>query len=153
MNITDWMIAWSNIAISITAIIASIYGVLELMGIKNQLITSTLTNVLSMESEMNDRKEKVDEITFKIQENQSVIDKDTNLKQLYKAQLDSAIENWLNSVDRLCYCIKNNYLTEKDWKAEYRDYIVEIVKKHENKFGESSRYTNIKDINTKWLRS
>ena len=35
---------------------------------------------------------------------------------------------------------------------EYRDYIIDIVRTYEDKFGESSLYTNIKDINQKWLR-
>jgi hypothetical protein len=66
--------------------------------------------------------------------------------------MNAALENWFNAVDRLCFCIKHNYLPEKDWRAEYRDCIANIVKEHEDKFGPSSIYTNIIDINNKWKR-
>jgi hypothetical protein len=75
-------------------------------------------------------------------------------KEIYKKKLNAAIENWLNSVNRLCFCIMRDYLKEKDWKIEYRDYISNVVKnkKFEKYFGAASIYRNIIDLNNKWSR-
>jgi len=48
-------------------------------------------------------------------------------------KLKAATENWINSVDRLCFCIKNGYLMEKEWKSEYKDFINNVVETFKNK--------------------
>jgi uncharacterized membrane-anchored protein YhcB (DUF1043 family) len=157
--ITDWMIAISSIITGVVGIIGVFIALYQIYQIKNQLKNgseelknatsqlknTTLTNVLSLEAEMNDRKEKVDNINNEI-EKQNLDNKLTqDVRDVYEKFQNAAIENWLNSIDRLCFCIKNNYLIEKDWKVEYRDYIINVVKTFENKFGVASRYKNIID--------
>jgi len=68
-------------------------------------------------------------------------------------RIEVAKENYLNSLDRLSYCILHNYLSDKDWRTEYRDTIFDAVDKNENSFGLSSRYRNIIKIYDKWKAS
>ncbi len=150
--ITDWIQSITAIITGGLGLIGAIFAIIQIYQIKNQLSSATLTNVLTLEAEMNSRKAKLDDINNEIEKAKIEGKLDKNAKEVFKRYQNSAIENWLNSVDRLCFCIKSNYLKEKDWKMEYRDYIIDIVRTYEDKFGESSLYTNIKDINQKWLR-
>jgi hypothetical protein len=164
--ITDWIIAISSIITGIVGIIGVFIALYQISQIKyqlkcgneelknttSQLKNTTLTNVLSLEAEMNDRKEKVDNINNEIEKLNLDHKLNKDVQIVYENFLNAAIENWLNSIDRLCFCIKNDYLIEKDWKVEYRDYIIGVVKEFENNFGPASKYKNILDINNKWLR-
>jgi len=150
--ITDWMQAWSSIITGFLGLTGAAFALCQIFQIKEQLRGSTLTNVLSLEADMNSRKAKLDDINNDIEKANKEGQLDDSMKEIFSKYQNAAIENWLNSVDRLCFCIKKNYLKERDWKAEYRDYIVDIVKTYENKFGASSKYKNIIDINEKWLR-
>lgn len=150
--ITDWIQSITAIITGGLGLIGAIFAIIQIYQIKNQLSSATLTNVLTLEAEMNSRKAKLDDINNEIEKAKIEGKLDKNAKEVFKRYQNSAIENWLNSVDRLCFCIKSNYLKEKDWKMEYRDYIIDIVRTYEDKFGESSLCTNIKDINQKWLR-
>jgi len=163
---TDWIIAIASIATGAAGIIGMIIALRQIPEFKTklentnlQLQNSVLTNVLRLEAEMNDKKEKVDNMKMeimksekmkpevKLSDNQMGIVEDVNEKYL-----DNAVENWLYSVNRLCFCIKNEYLKEKDWKVEYRDYITEVVETYKDKFGITTKYRNIIDIYDKWLR-
>ena len=44
------------------------------------------------------------------------------------------LENWFNAVDRLAFCIAKGYVPERDWKAEYRDYMAELIRKNPTYF-------------------
>jgi len=144
----------------ITSICSCILGILglciaftQLLKLRKQINISLLLNVLSIEEEINLRKSKVDDIAHEIEVKLKTGNADTaNLISIDEAYLNTALENWFNSLDRLCFCIKKGYFKEKDWKAEYRDYIVEMVKTYPDKFGVSSKYKNIIDLNEKWLR-
>ena len=150
--VTDWIQSITAIVTGVFGLGGAIFAIIQIYQIKNQLSSATLTNVLTLEAEMNSRKAKLDDINNEIEKANLEGKLDKNTKEVFRKYQNSAIENWLNSVDRLCFCIKSNYLKEKDWKMEYRDYIIDIVRTYEDKFGESSLYTNIKDINQKWLR-
>ncbi|MCL2844811.1 MAG: hypothetical protein FWE23_05100 [Chitinivibrionia bacterium] len=165
-NTAEWIMAIASIIASIGGILAALVAVCQIPQLKKQLENgnselrnanlqlknTVLTNILSLETEMNIRKEKVDEVGFEYEKLKNAGKLTDNLKNVYKSRINAALENWFNSIDRLCFCIKNEYLIEKDWKAEYRDYIIDVVKGHEGKFGVASKYKNIVDINEKWLR-
>ena len=164
--ITDWMIAFASTITGVVGIIGVIIALYQISQIKkqlengnqelknttSQLKNTTLTNILALEAELNDRKEKVDEINNDIEKLNLSNELTEETRNVYSKFHNVAIENWLNSIDRLCFCIKNNYLSEKDWKIEYRDYIINVVRTFEDKFGAASKYKNIVDVNEKWLR-
>ena len=129
------------------AIIALFFTGWQLYQVSKQLRLSNLTNVLSIESEINNRKETVDKINHEINQNQNKSEFDANTEE---ERLEAAVENWINSVDRLCFCIRKNYFPEKEWSIEYRDYILDLVRNNEELFGAGSRYVHIIFLNNKW---
>lgn len=124
----------------------------QLSGVRTELRMNSLMAVLEIESEMNSRKEKLDSVAFKIRALAAENTLSNKLKEVLTDERSCALENWLNSVDRLAYCILKNYLKDRDWRSEYRDYIQNIVRDNESLFGAGSRYINIIDINNKWKR-
>lgn len=147
----EWIQALSSIVTALLGICALVFAVRQISHITVQLRISALTNVLSLESEMNLRKEKLDNINHEIQILHIKGElNDDKTKEIYENKLDATIENWLNSVDRLCFCIRRNFFTEKDWKLEYRDFIREIIQSFEYKFRADTKYSNILELNKKW---
>ncbi|HDG7849619.1 hypothetical protein [Klebsiella pneumoniae] len=145
---------WSLIVYSISAIIA----LWMLMGVKGQIkeaIESNkinkLNSLLALESQIAARRQELSSAGIAIGEF-------ANLPQDEKydaaaLRFNEAIQMYLNALDRLCFCIKQNYLDEAEMKAEYRELITLAVRDHEDKFGASTPYRNIKKIYDKWVES
>ena len=157
--ITDWMQTWASIIMGVLGITGIVFTLIQIYQVKLQIKNSALINILTLKADMNKGKEKVDDINMdimKAEKMQLVIklsdDQMQMVKDVYEKYLDNAIENWLYSINRWCFCIKNKYIKEKDWKAEYRDYIAEVVKTYEGKFGPATKYKSIKEIYDKWSR-
>ncbi|AWK05588.1 hypothetical protein HYN56_15630 [Flavobacterium crocinum] len=161
-SITDWI---SAISAMFSAFISG--GVLwvawyQIKQVKLQLKNlaegqknSTLMTVLELESEMNRRKENLDRCNFDLR--QYGIDINSSEKQLsedtlelFQDKIKVARENYLNALDRLSYCIIHNYLSDRDWKTEYRDILFDAVDNYSECFGVSSRFWNTKKLYEKW---
>lgn len=67
--------------------------------------------------------------------------------------LDECIENYLNGLDRLCFCIIKEYFDNDDMKIEYRHVINDAVEKNPTYFQQASKHRNIKKIHEKWADS
>jgi len=119
---------------------------------KNANRISNLMNILEHESEMSRRKSRLDEISYEIEEYSIQHPVPDDRVKILRRKLDSAIEDYLNSIDRLAFCIKNDYFPEKDWKREYRRLLENVVDSYEDCFGAASNYVNIIDLNDKWRR-
>jgi ABC-type antimicrobial peptide transport system permease subunit len=146
----DWIQALSSIVTTAVGIIALIFAIRQISQITAQLKMSTLNNVLSLEAEINLRKEKLDNVNYEIKMLSKENRLDNETKEIYENKQEMLIENWLNSIERFCFCIKRNFFKEKDWKLEYRDYIKEIIQSFEYKFGAGTKYNNIIELNKKW---
>ena len=127
---------------------------LQLKKIQNQIDISLdnqkldrLKVVLEIENQINTRKSEFDKTNKLIQE--SSIDKNLEVLQNY---FNTTKENYLNALDRLCYCIDKNYIDERDWKSEYRNMLRDTIETFPDDFNEASPYRNIKKINNKWQR-
>tara|TARA_R110002096_G_scaffold37468_2_gene104022 strand:+ start:1990 stop:2490 length:501 start_codon:yes stop_codon:yes gene_type:complete len=159
---TDWISAISS---ALTTIISG--GVLwvayfqikqvkkQLKGLAENQKNSTLMTVLELESELNKRKENFDNTNFELREYNIQVEKSKKnlskeLLEIYKDKIDVAKENYLNSLDRLSYCILHDYLSDRDWRTEYRDTIFDAVDNYQENFGVSSRYRNTIKIYDKW---
>lgn len=159
---TDWISAISS---TLTMLISG--GVLwvayyqikqvkkQLKGLAENQKNSTLMTVLELESELNKRKESFDKANFELREYNLEIDNSkkklsTELLEIYRDKIDVSKENYLNSLDRLSYCILHNYLSDRDWRTEYRDTIFDAVDSYKENFGVSSRYRNMIKIYDKW---
>ncbi|MCL3782518.1 hypothetical protein EMN47_19210 [Prolixibacteraceae bacterium JC049] len=123
----------------------------QLKNLSDNQRNSTLMTVLEMESEMFKRKEALDKISFEIREI-GISDKEisSDTLELFNDKNNVAIENYLNSLDRFCYCIINKYISDRDWKTEYRDVIFDAVDNYEDNYGTSSRFRNTKRLFDRW---
>lgn len=138
---------------TVLAAIAAVVGVavawVQLRGIKQSLNMSSLMAVLEIETQMNERKVHFDQCSAAVK--QGRLDALSNDAMLIRASLfESAKENYFNAMDRLCYCILRGYLEDKDWRAEYRDAIHNVIKGFPDNFNEASPFRNIKQLNSKW---
>ena len=159
---TDWISAISS---ALTTIISG--GVLwvayyqikqikvQLKGLAKNQKNSTLMAVLELESELNKRKESFDKANFELREYNLALENskkklNKDLLEIYSDKIEVSKENYLNSLDRLSYCILHDYLSDRDWRTEYRDTIFEVVDNYKEKYDISSRYRNTIDIYNKW---
>ncbi|GEP52782.1 hypothetical protein FNO01nite_34540 [Flavobacterium noncentrifugens] len=160
--VTDWISAISSAVSAFISILVLCVAWFQIKQVKVQLKSlaesqknSTLMTVLELESEMNKRKENLDHYNFELR--QYGIDVNSNNRELNNDSIDLfqdrikvARENYLNSLDRLSYCIIHNYLSDRDWKTEYRDVLFDAVDNFSDCYGVSSRFWNTKKLYEKW---
>lgn len=116
---------------------------------------SILMTVLELESELNKRKENFDKVNFELREYNCQVEQSGEkvseaLLEIYNDKIGLAKENYLNALDRLSYCIIHNYLSDRDWRTEYRDTIFDVVDAYKENFGLSSRFRNTIKLHNKW---
>ena len=118
------------------------------IAVENQNVDS-LKIVLEIETQMNSRKLEFDKAAKLIRE--ADLNNDSKDKMdILEDYFNSTKESYFNSLDRLCYCIEKNYISDKDWRTEYRNLLHNVIQAYEEDFGEASPYNNIKKINRKW---
>ncbi|WP_311749142.1 hypothetical protein [Proteus terrae] len=74
-------------------------------------------------------------------------------KSAVSLYLNQCIEMYLNSLDRLCFCIIKEYFDNDEMKIEYRNVINDAVKAHPERFQQASNHRNIMKIHNKWADS
>ncbi len=125
----------------------------QLNKLNRTLKINSLMAVLELESEMFRKKEKYEETvsSYKMMEMGLNIG-DSVYISVKKEDIKSALENYLYSLNRLCYCIKNKpILEDKDWKLEFHELISAVVDENKECFDVSlPKYPNIIYINKKW---
>lgn len=163
---SGWWDAIADTGTAIATIFLVIVAIRQLSKLNTSIFTATasletskdsnrisnLMNVLEHEAEISGRKSRLDEISYEIEEYSLNNPQPDDKVKILRRKLDSAIEDYLNSIDRLAFCIKNDYFPEKDWKREYRKVIENVVDNYEDWFGAASNYVNVIDLNNKWKR-
>ena len=148
-----------DIGTFVIALIGSIIAYSQLKKINKQLAISvsnqkldSLKVVLEIETQLNSRKLELDKSTKLIMEAdlKKVSDDEMNILRDY---FNSINESYLNAFDRLCFCIEKEYINDKDWRVEYRQALLDVIKSNEEFFKEGSPYHNMKNLNKKWQES
>lgn len=122
------------------------------ISVKNHRLEH-LKVVLEIETQMNERKLELDKASKDLRQYNLRNDKSEEAEEILIDYHASAIESYLNSLDRLCFCIDKNYLEDKDWRVEYRNALLQAIKTFPDYFTESSPYKNIKNVNQLWQSS
>lgn len=148
----DWLNAWATVVAALAAIAGVAIAYWQLSNLNKTLRMNALTIVLQLESEMNARKQRLEEYAAQLRIEACGEKPNDKLIEILSDELNGYLENWLNSSDRLAFCILKGYLEERDWKTDYRQYFADMVRSHEDSFGPSSIYTNVIDLNNKWKR-
>lgn len=119
------------------------------LAVNNQKMDS-VRMVLEIETQMNSRNLEFNKAAKLVRE---VDTSDDNALEIAKDYFNATKESYFNVLDRLCYCIDKDYISDKDWRTEYRNLVHDIISSNEEDFAEASPYHNIKNINKKWQQS
>jgi hypothetical protein len=150
---------WIGLVASFITAAAAVVGVIvawiQLKNLNSTLRMDGLLGVLQLEAEINERRGRMCETAIQIHEENRKPKKEQE-KQTFESLetiLRERTEAYLNAVDRLAFCILKGYFPEKEWRAEYRDFIATDVADHQEYFGPSTRYTNILKLHARWKDS
>lgn len=145
----EWVTAWSGVATAVFTLAGVFVAWFQLSKIEVSLRMGSLMAVLEIETQMNERKVHFDKCSADIRLGRERNQPDGEMKILADL-FNSAKENYFNALDRLCYCVLKEYLTDKDWRAEYRNVLMKTIEEFQDDFGEASQFRNIKKLNAKW---
>jgi hypothetical protein len=121
----------------------------ELILNRQELKMASLMAVLEIETQMNERKVHFDKCSAEVRMARHRDEPEAAIR-IHAALFSSAKENYFNALDRLCFCILKDYLIDKDWRAEYRNAVQNVITTHPDDFNEASQFRNIKNLNKKW---
>jgi hypothetical protein len=144
----EQVIAVGTVIAAVAAFAAAMIAGNQLKSLADSLKLNGLAAVLAMETEMNARLERLDEFNFKIQCGE--IDQTIPPEQLevFHDRLRSLANSYLNSVDRLAFCILKGYLPERDWRGEYKPMLERIFEGDNAELVKS--FDNIVALHQKW---
>lgn len=146
----DWLDAWGSIIGGLAALIAVGLAARQLKGLIKQLKQSNFSALLTLEIEMNARKERVDEAAREVR--RLGVKPGTDPEEIVIAYefLEGCMENWLNLADRMAFCILKKYLRERDFRSEYRKYFENFMICYPEYFGPDTTYNNIIVLCERW---
>lgn len=143
----------ANTVIAIASCAAVLVAWFQLGRIRKQFKLNTLMAVLEIEAQLLSCKEKLDSISAELRKlNIENSEQAKQFSEVYSDHLDSTLENYLNTFDRLCFCIIKNYFAERDWKTEYRNMLHRTVEMNPDEFRAATPYRNMLDLDDKWQR-
>lgn len=154
--ITDWIVAVCAVVTVVIGVLTLYQLYIQLKNLNNSLRNSTLSTLIDLENEIIRRKEILDVVNNEITKYNNELGENMpneHTLALLMTREKSALENYLNSIDRLSYCILNEYFLDKDWRGEYRDVIFDIIDKKQEQFGPNTKYRNIKKLYNNWKDS
>lgn len=107
---------------------------------------SQLNALLTLEDQISQRRQKLSKVGISIkQAGPSSHDMDS-----LNLEFDEAKQMYLNSLDRLCFCVQKNFLPTDDIRREYKEVIKSAMNDFKDDFGPTSHYRNIKKIYEEW---
>lgn len=146
-NLNFFDIAYMTSSI-FTALFTAGLFFMAFIQLKILIRNNSLKTILDLEAELHQHKSKIDEVSSKMRI--AEVSNQSNLLEIHSDDLEAAIENYFNILDRLCYCILKDYLLDRDWKSEYNDLLKDTVRSNESKFGPGTYFKNIIGLYKKW---
>lgn len=145
----------------IISAIISFCGVLvawfQLGGLKKQVKmavesekTDSLKLVLQLSIEVSKYKAAFDRASCKISSldtTENYTEEQLEAKELY---FNTSKENYFNALEMLCMAFDKGYVKDNDWKVEYREDLLNVVRQFSVDFQDGSPYHHIKNMNNKW---
>lgn len=158
---------WLTVIITGGGVIAAFVSLQQLVSQVKAAVDANRINrliaLLTLEETIADRRIRLTEICFETtqiseeiehlkQESKDATPANQKMKSA-KLKYEEAKQLYLNSLDRLCYCLLKGLLLEEELRADYRNYINDTVKQFEQDFSSATcPYRNIKEIYEKWAR-
>jgi hypothetical protein len=130
---------------AIAALFAVVLAGQELRKTRRAFKQSALASLLGIEADVANRRAALSEINFR-RNTESDQERQGHLDQLKAV----AIENYLNALDRIAFCIRHKYLSEKQFRSEYERLFQESIECWDDFFGDGSCYDNILFLAKRW---
>jgi hypothetical protein len=144
----DVVTATGTVIAAIAAIAAVVVASVQLKSLADSSRLSGLGAVLAMESEINSRGESLDEFSFKFERAIKDGSIPSDQIELYEGRVLALTDTYLNSVDRLAFCILRGYLPEKDWRGEYELLLKTLLS--DGGLPTAKNFDNIVRLHAKW---
>lgn len=109
---------------------------------------SQLNALLALEQQISERRLRLAEAGMIVTELKNSPDQEK--KDSAALRFNEAKENYLNGLDRLCFCVAKGLLSEEDMRLEYRDTIKTAMGDFPDSFTATTPYRNIKKIYELW---
>lgn len=150
---------WSLVIYTISAIIALIMlgvAIFQLNKLNAQVLEAVKANkinglgtFLEIENQILSNRRELAKASIQCLE----LEKGTNEFDSASLYLNECTENYLNVLDRLCFCILKEYFDNDEMKIEYRNIINDAVKENKDAFSQATKHRNIVKIHGKWADS
>jgi len=157
VNWAESLTAWTQLAAAVlqlvtvvVAVVALVFAWRQIGGLNDTLKVNRLAAMLQIETELNLRKKEVDAAVF---EAMKIGKQDSILMQVNVAATRKklALENWFNAVDRLACSILNDYIPASHWKADYQQYIANLVNGFPDWFDpKTTEFPHILRLHQRW---
>jgi hypothetical protein len=147
---------------SIIALVAAIIAIRTLQQLVTQVKAGVQSNeinqlnaLLLLEQDMSRRKDRIGEIQTELTtlQKSAAYTSDNTILEPAIRQYKESVENYLNSLDRLCFCILWNKFSENELRSEYRDVVRTTLLDFKDHFHAGTDFKNIVKIHRKWASS
>jgi hypothetical protein len=153
---------WAAIATAVIALGAAIIAIKTLRQLVQQVTVAATANsidqlnaLLILEQDMSVRRARLAEIAVEMGRIQKsdAYKLDASALEPVLRQYKEAEENYLNSLDRLCFCILRGKFSDDELRADYRDVVKRAIEDFPDRFTAASPFRNILKIHAKWADS
>jgi hypothetical protein len=143
--------AIAQVFYTIFTMLILIVGWRQLSNLNKNLRINSLTTMIDLERELNNRLDIINNISLGIQRESIRNPVIANVQiSFHERETQVAIQNYLNVLDRICFCIINEYIKESEWRSEYLLVVIEAVDNNEDFFSNITDYSNILNLYNKW---
>lgn len=147
-----WVSAIADCITALAALMAVVIAGRELRKLTRQIKIAGLSALLQLEADINGRKHAVDDAAARLGQAQADKKEDA-ITAVLEGELKGRIENYINALDRLAWCIRNKYLPEKQFREEYEGYLRGVVRDYNSCFLENTPYNNILYVVDRWNKN
>ena len=146
----EQLTALGTVIAAIAAISAAMIAGNQLKNLADSFRMSGLSAVLAMESEISTRADALDQFDFQLRLGLKTGSVPDDQIEFYEERRATLADSYLNSIDRLAFCILKGYLPEKDWRGEYEVLLNTLLTGPG--FPAARNFDNIVKLHNKWQR-
>lgn len=142
----------------IVAILAALGLYKQIKHAAESLKTSSLMAVLALEDALAQRRSDLAEAQVEVARFAHEMDSMTPdaksaaqaLLNILQLRASERLEQYLNTLDRLCACIVRGNVDEEIYRQDYRGGVQDIVNGHADRFGANTRHPNVVKVHVAW---
>lgn len=150
---------WAAIVTAVIALVAAFIAIQTLKKLVEQVTVAATANtidqlnaLLLLEQDMSGRRARLGEIAVDLERipKSEAYKIDPTILEPSIRLYNEAQENYLNSLDRLCFCILRGKFSDDELRADYRDVVKTAIEDFPDQFRAASPFRNILKIHDRW---